>query len=1568
MKLKQHSVPWTTTAMSLPRRNRSLRTLRLVCVLIWIFQTGGNLPAADWPMYGHDAARSGVSSEKLPTPLVENWSFKPLGSPRPAWGDPKPEAVEGYLELRRIHFDDCFQPVAAGDAVYFGSSADNKVYCLDAATGQIRWTTVTGGPIRLAPTVSEGRVYVGSDDGCGYCLDATDGSVVWKFQAAPEDQRVLGSGRMISLWPIRSSILVDQGVAYLTAGIFPAEGVFLFALDAATGKEIWRNDTCGEASQSRVSPQGYLLASKTTLYAPMGRVSPAAFDRETGALKYLTSFGKAVGGTYALLAGDDVYTGTETMVGYHGQARADKFATFVGQRIVITADTAYVATGTDISSLDRVKFPVAASKLESLKDQKLRLTQESRSGPTDEQKARMAELDKQFKLAQEEFAAATRWKVPSTCADSLILAGDVLVAGGLGEFQALAAASGEKLAAVKVDGTVKGLAVAAGRLLASTDSGVIHGFGAEGSAQHGAVAAKAEADPFSGTDAGMAAKFQEAAAKIIQDTGINSGYGLVIGLETGQLAVELAKQSEMMIYAVDSDADKVTALRKKVDAAGLYGTRVCVECWPYDKIPYSDYFANLIVSETIVAGGMILIEADPVVRMLKPLGGTAVARLHADIPDAADGVRQWAAESAIGPALSVEVSGNWAKIVRGAVPGAGSWTHLYADSSNTACGDDTAVKSPLGVLWFGAPGPGEMVQRHQRAAGPLSIDGRMFIQGENVLMAYDIYNGVQLWRRELAGARRVNASHDGSNLALNSNGFFAAIGDHCLRIDPASGKTLATYGLPEADDNASRRWIYTAVDGNLLYGSRSAGSLTSDRVFAVEIDGGKHRWEYEGKRIASNAMAIGDGMVFLIDTDVTPEQRGQVIEAERGRIALLPEAERAAALKSLENADIRTVVALDAESGQVRWRKPIDLTHCGGATLSIVYNEGVVVIFGVYLDGHLWQQFFAGEFDSRRVTVLSVDDGSLLWSKQVGYRVRPLVIGDTLHTEPWAYDLHTGEPRTRVHPVTGKTERWQFARSGHHCGLPIASPNCLFFRSHNLGYYDLLKDDGTMHFGAQRPGCWINFIPAGGLLLMPEASAGCMCPFPNMCSVVFKPTDKNKAYTQYSAVGSMTPVKRLAVNLGAAGDRSDAQGKLWIAWPRPFKGRLVLPLNIEDAFHSGGKYVQRSSSYTPMDGTDDPWLFTSSASGLKTCEIPLLEPADGTALYSVRLGFADPVNSEPGQRVFDVKLQGKVVAEDFDIAKETGGADRALFKQFDGVQVTQNLLIELVPKDKDSAPEKTPILQAVEVVQQRVTSIGCAVPGILLNNAQSEKPIEVKLANIRDTAFAGTLEVSVPDGFEVSPRQSEIKLAAGDRISMPLTVAVKPGVDAAEYQMTVSILKGDGSLEFQRSATIEHLGPRGRITVPVVEDTAVHAGYPDRNWGTAGVIMVDGGDAKIGDEHHTLAYLKFKLDLPGKLTSARLRIHNAGNPSFDSGHVCLTAEPWSETKLTYASRPPVGEELAKLGKVAEDQIVECVLKIDLTGKKELSLVIEPTSCDGIDYLTREAGKPAELIIEYLLDQ
>ena len=38
-----------------------------------------------------------------------------------------------------------------------------------------------------------------------------------------------------------------------------------------------------------------------------------------------------------------------------------------------------------------------------------------------------------------------------------------------------------------------------------------------------------------------------------------------------------------------------------------------------------------------------------------------------------------------------------------------------------------------------------------------------------------------------------------------------------------------------------------------------------------------------------------------------------------------------------------------------------------------------------------------------------------------------------------------------------------------------------------------------------RPGCWINIVPACGLILIPEASSGCSCPYPLQASMAFMP-------------------------------------------------------------------------------------------------------------------------------------------------------------------------------------------------------------------------------------------------------------------------------------------------------------------------------------------------------------------------------------------------------------------------------------------------------------------------------
>jgi hypothetical protein len=291
-------------------------------------------------------------------------------------------------------------------------------------------------------------------------------------------------------------------------------------------------------------------------------------------------------------------------------------------------------------------------------------------------------------------------------------------------------------------------------------------------------------------------------------------------------------------------------------------------------------------------------------------------------------------------------------------------------------------------------------------------------------------------------------------------------------------------------------------------------------------------------------------------------------------------------------------------------------------------------------------------------------------------------------------------------------------------------------------------------------------------------------------------------------------------------------------------------------------------------------------------------------------------------------------------------------------------VIELVSKTGNPTPSQAPILQGVEIVRQRVVSLGFDAPDFLLNSRAPKQAGEIGLSNLRDRGFEGRIQAAPPTGIEFSLGRTRVELAAGGRATIPVEAAVGRDVSPGVYQVPVKLVRADGTVEAERVATVEHLGGRGRAVLRPVADAYVNQRYPNQNKGSATVLVVDGGDREMGDRAHSLAYLKFRLDVPGKPLSARLRIHNAGNPSGDSGRVCLVAEPWTENGVTYETRPEPGPELARLGRVSEHQVVECAIGIDLSGKKELSLIVDPTSCDGVDYLPREGAKPPELIVEY----
>ncbi|GAI54265.1 unnamed protein product, partial [marine sediment metagenome] len=129
--------------------------------------------------------------------------------------------------------------------LYFASSADNKIYCLDAETGKERWTFYSEAPNRLVPFLYKGKVYFGSDDGNFYCLNALEGELIWKYKATISSRKIIGNGRIISVCPVRTGCIVRNDTVFFAAGLFPRQEVYIIALDANDGTEIWKKKQDG---------------------------------------------------------------------------------------------------------------------------------------------------------------------------------------------------------------------------------------------------------------------------------------------------------------------------------------------------------------------------------------------------------------------------------------------------------------------------------------------------------------------------------------------------------------------------------------------------------------------------------------------------------------------------------------------------------------------------------------------------------------------------------------------------------------------------------------------------------------------------------------------------------------------------------------------------------------------------------------------------------------------------------------------------------------------------------------------------------------------------------------------------------------------------------------------------------------------------------------------------------------------------------------------------------------------------------------------------------------------------
>lgn len=188
-------------------------------------------------------------------------------------------------------------PMFGHDTARTAAACASSITRLNAATLAPRWFVRTGGAVTAEPAVIGDTVYVGDSVGIMRALDTADGAVRWTFNAKNNPVHVDKHEASYGVFVSSAAVVPVAGVAGRT--LFVGGGGTLYALDAATGKARWATDLDPRHPTSRAeiesSPLVYTPRNGSpVVYVGLGTNEASgsvdggivALDARTGALRW----------------------------------------------------------------------------------------------------------------------------------------------------------------------------------------------------------------------------------------------------------------------------------------------------------------------------------------------------------------------------------------------------------------------------------------------------------------------------------------------------------------------------------------------------------------------------------------------------------------------------------------------------------------------------------------------------------------------------------------------------------------------------------------------------------------------------------------------------------------------------------------------------------------------------------------------------------------------------------------------------------------------------------------------------------------------------------------------------------------------------------------------------------------------------------------------------------------------------------------------------------------------------------------------------------------------------------
>lgn len=537
------------------------------------------------------------------------------------------------------------------------------------------------------------------------------------------------------------------------------------------------------------------------------------------------------------------------------------------------------------------------------------------------------------------------------------------------------------------------------------------------------------------------------AKQLMQHAPNPRGMVVVVGINQKEKAEWIAQQTPFHVVLVESDSKKAQHLKQtwSADPKVIYGRKLSVVNRPLRELPAA--FAAAVISQN---------QTGEAKRLVRPQGGI----LH---------------------------DGSEVTWKRAALKGSGTWSHMYGSADNSAFGGEELAgasdRADLAAQWIGRPGPRYQTDRQNRKPSPLAAGGRLFLQGQQRMIALDNYSGTVLWSVEAPTVMRWNVPHDCSNWCADQDGVFVASNRQAWFIAGRTGEIKKRFDIPS--DKRSDHWGYIArLDDDLLgsvvpasaiytrwwgasqwfdsTGGKDTHVVAAEKLFSMNAKTGQMNWEYEGL-VIHPTITIMNQRVYFVESKTPAHQ-----QAATRRL-------------SLDEGQQHELVCLDGYSGKVLWRHALKsfAGHLSSFYLAGGGEENVRCLLLV-----------ASEATKQMFTVQSFDPhtGEPKWDQVIAWEAnhhgkhisRPAIQGDLVYIRPEVLDLNTGESIHRGFP------------GGHGCSSYTASANGIFARLGETTWWDV-RTQKVNRFKRIRTDCWLSVIPAQGMLISAEGGGGCSC-------------------------------------------------------------------------------------------------------------------------------------------------------------------------------------------------------------------------------------------------------------------------------------------------------------------------------------------------------------------------------------------------------------------------------------------------------------------------------------------